>query len=168
MEADPVAEILAQLRDLHVPENPSIWPLPLGWWISFLLLLVLAVICVWVYLQIRKKLLPYSVIRSSAHSLNRKRNSGKLAPLDYATRINLLYKEVLVRIEGHTEATELHGNEWLEYLAERFSNTEFVHGSGKCLGATRFLPGNYSDEGLQELVEQTLLRAGPRSKLRDV
>lgn len=42
-------EVLSQLRDVHLPEAPSWWPLALGYWLVFFLLALLIVLLVLLY-----------------------------------------------------------------------------------------------------------------------
>lgn len=162
-----VPELLTQLRDIHEPAAPSFWPLPIGWWIAAALALVMLTICILLVVQEQRRKRPYARIRSAAEELNQNRASGEIDALEYATSINLLFKELVIRIEGQDEAASMHGSSWLDFLAERFNDREFVEGAGRCLGSERYLPMSFSDEGLQELVHKTLRRAAPLRTGRD-
>ncbi len=156
-----VAEALQRLRDIHEPDAPGWWPIPVGWWAVMGLVLAMLGVFIWVVIAERRKQAPYTAIRSAALRLNRIRNEGQIDGREYATRLNLLFKELVVRIEGQQEAAQLHGSNWLELLAERFNEREFVEGVGRCLGSTRYLAEPFSDAGLQELINKTLLKVAP-------
>ena len=53
MILDP-STLLSQLRDIHVPEQISIWPLAIGWW--FLILLSVSCITYLIFLVVKKHL----------------------------------------------------------------------------------------------------------------
>ena len=106
-------------------------------------------------------------IRTAALRLTRVRKEGQIDGREYATRINLLFKELVVQVEGHREASILHGSNWLEFLAERFNEREFVEGVGRCLGSTRYINEQFSDSGLQELINKTLARVSPLTRKDD-
>lgn len=156
-----IAEALQRLRDIHEPAAPGWWPIPIGWWGVAGLGLAMIVVLLWVIFSERRKQAPYVAIRSAAMRLNRIRNEGQIDGREYASRINLLFKELVIRVEGQHEAARLHGTSWLEFLAERFNEREFVEGVGRCLGSTRYIPEPFSDAGLQELINKTLLRVSP-------
>ena len=162
-----VAEALQRLRDIHEPAEPGWWPIPIGWWAVVGLLVAMLGMFVWVVLAERKKRAPYTAIRMAALRLNSIRNEGLIDAREYATRANLLFKELVIRIEGQQEAAKLHGSNWLEFLAERFDEREFVDGVGRCLGSSRYLSGSFSDQGLAELIEKTLSRASPTKEQKD-
>ena len=160
---DNLQEALAQLRDIHDPQLPGFWPIPLGWWVVIGLLVAMLLLrgC-YLIIELRRRR-PYKRLKAKVKDLRRLRLAGELSPLQYATGINLIYKELLVAVEHRKEAARLHGRDWLDYLSERFSDTGFSEGSGRCLGAIRYLPGNFSDEGLNEVVDRTLMRAKYKS-----
>ena len=165
--ANSLSEILDQLRDIHEPAPPGLWPIPIGWWGVAFLVLAIIVFGIWVLFQEYNRRRPYARIRETARELNRRRNAGSIDALEYATSINLLFKELVVKIEGQEEATQLYGSRWLDFLAERFNNRAFVEGAGRCLGSKRYIEDAFTDSGLQELVQTTLLRASPLSKTAD-
>lgn len=156
-----IAEALQRLRDIHEPTAPGWWPIPVGWWGVLVLVIAMLIVLLWVVLAERRKRAPYKAIRHAALRLKRFRNEGKIDGREYATRLNLLFKELIVRIEGQQEAAQLHGSNWLELLAERFNERDFVEGVGRCLGSARYLAEPFSDAGLQELIDKTLLRVAP-------
>lgn len=156
-------ETLAQLRDIHDPTVPGIWPIPLGWWAVGLLLFIVVSLTIWYLARELMLRRPYRRLKAEVKHLQQRRAADELTPLQYATAINLVYKDLLASVEQREEALRLHGREWLDYLSERFSDSGFSEGPGRCLGAIRYLPGNFSDEGLNEIVERTLMRAKYKS-----
>ena len=162
-----VAEALQQLRDIHEPAIPGWWPIPIGWWAVLGILVAMLAVFVWVAIAETRKRAPYTAIRKAALRLNSIRNEGQIDAREYATRVNLLFKELVIRIEGQQEAATLHGSNWLEFLAERFDEREFIDGVGRCLGSSRYLSGPFSDEGLQELIDKTLTRVSPIKVQKD-
>ncbi len=165
--ANPLSEVLDQLRDIHEPAAPGLWPIPVGWWGVAVLSFAILMFGSWVLLQERRRRQPYIRIRKSVRQLNDQRNAGSLDSLEYAMSVNLLFKELVVKIEGHEEATQLYGSRWLDFLAERFNNRAFVDGPGRCLGSNRYMEEAFSDAGLQDLVKTTLQRAAPLRRITD-
>lgn len=157
-------DLAQQLRDIHEPAIPGFWPLSIAWWILFSLIGVLLVgFAVW-YFRRRQQLAPYVRIRHLAKELTVRRETGVINGLAYATGINLLFKELLVDIENRTESTTAFGTTWQDLLADRFNDQAFISGPGSCLGNARFVGRSFSDEGLAELVQNTLLCVKPTKK----
>ena len=153
-----------QLRDIHEPAVPGFWPLTISWWILFSFILVMVVILFVWYLWHQRRLAPYKRIRKLAKELTQQRENGTIDALKYATRVNLLYKELLLDVEDRTESTTAFGASWQDLLAARFDNQGFTIGPGRCLGIARFSGTSFSDEGLVGLVQSTLLRVKPRTE----
>lgn len=157
-------DLAQQLRDIHEPAIPGFWPLSLAWWILFSLILVLLVLFTVWYFRRKQLLAPYVRIRHLAKDLTNQRETGVIDGFAYAAGINLLFKELLVDIENRTESTTAFGTTWQDLLADRFNDPAFISGPGSCLGNARFVGRSFSDKGLTELVQNTLLRVKPTKK----
>ena len=158
-------DLIQQLRDIHEPAAPGFWPLSISWWVLFSVVFVL-LICSVVWIVWRNhRLAPYKRIRNMARDLTQQREAGVIDALSYASGINLIFKELLVDIESRTESTTAFGTTWQDLLADRFNEQAFISGPGACLGNARFVGSSFSDDGLPELVHNTLLRVKPSKEL---
>lgn len=154
-------DLAEQLRDIHEPSVPGYWPLTVSWWVLFSFILVLLALMIGWYIWRQLRFAPYKRIRNEARALTQQRETGLIDGLTYASAINLLFKELLVDIERRTESTTAFGSTWQDLLADRFNETGFISGPGRCLGNARFVGSGFSDEGLSGLVQNTLLRVKP-------
>ena len=123
--------LLAQLKDIRLPERISIWPLSYGWWIiiSALVLIFLALFVYWIIKKIRKirqeRLLRnfYNITLQSA-----KNNSNQTLAImsGYLKRIAIdKYKNEDVHL--------LYGQEWLDFLDSKIDTNDFSTGVGSML-----------------------------------
>lgn len=53
--ADQKAQLLEQLRDIHLPEPSSWWPLALGWWLVIGLFLLIAILGILFYIYQKQR-----------------------------------------------------------------------------------------------------------------
>lgn len=160
-------DLAQQLRDIHEPAIPGYWPLTVAWWLLFSFVLILIIFSLIWYLRQRHRLKPYRRIRTKARALTKQRKNSELDGLSYASAINLLYKELLLDVEDCRESSTAFGISWQDLLANRFNHDGFISDPGRSLGITRFSNDPFFDNGLVELVEETLLCAKPTKKSSD-
>jgi len=113
-----------ELRDIHLPGDPSIWPLAPGWWI----LIVCA--CIVVYFIIKKII----IIKNQNHLNNVLQNELLKIRTDYkkhdnknklAAEISALLNRFVRHVLGDSDATSLTGEAWVNYLNSRVKNNVF-------------------------------------------
>lgn len=113
MQADP----LAQLKPLHLPEDPSWWPPAPGWWLLLLVLLAL-VLLTWRQLRHwRAHHIPLRYAQSRHRTLVAALNAGRLTPERYLTEANALLKRLVILRFGDRASTSLPAAQWLTHLA---------------------------------------------------
>ena len=115
---------LAQLKDIHLPETINWWPPAIGWWL--LMLMVIATTTAIIYRLIKHKkrqryrkqaitLLDecyqqWCVSNNSAHCFD---------------TINMLLKRTALTAFPGSDATALHGQQWLNFLNQKCSANPF-------------------------------------------
>lgn len=158
MESDP----LQQLRDVHLPPEPAMWPPAFGWWLLAALGIAAAV---WL---IRKAIIAYqkrAPIRSAKALLNDMYDAysvGQLPAIDFLHQANELLKRLLVRAFGRSEYASMSGNNWLAELDRVSASQDFTQGSGQVLGDARFAPEPDIDvEQLNKSLQQLLQTVRP-------
>ena len=153
---DQIAQALAQLRDIHEPATPAFWPIPLGWWILAIAVIVTIVCLIWWWRTRYVNDRPYRLIRAIAVRLRDLYDSGQLSEREYVDSANRLYKHLLVHVETVPGSVQADGLLWLNMLADRFDDEAFVTGPGKCLGTVRYQPVDFFDNRLDDLIGRTL------------
>lgn len=159
--SDSALDPLAALRDIQEPLAPGLWTLAPGWWLLGLITTILLIWLAWRLYQTYRLFRPYHLLRRLARQTNIMRKENKLDAREYANQINELYKRLMVHVEASTRASRLFGDPWLSELEQRFPGTTFMEGPGRCLGSARFSQVAMDDQGLIDLVEQTLGRIRP-------
>ncbi len=100
---------LPELRDIHLPEGVSLWPIGYGWWIILITIsTTLILLKTWNYLRRKsKKLYALRQLKKSAG-----KNSVKTAAA---------ISEILRRIcmYKYPQAVSLSGDEWIKFLTKQ-------------------------------------------------
>lgn len=112
---NPLAQQLAeQLRDVHLPDTVSWWPLAIGWWVVFAIvvlatvLLAIFIIRKWQANRYRKTALSEL---ADAHTLWRTHNDTGL----YLSSVNDILKKVMLSL-GQSSDISKSGSSWIEIL----------------------------------------------------
>jgi len=97
---------LPQLRDIHLPDGVSLWPIAYGWWIviSALIALIL-MIYGWKYIRRKSKKL---------YALRRLKKMEKNPDMTMAAATSELLRRVC--IYKYPQAVGLVGKEWIDFL----------------------------------------------------
>jgi hypothetical protein len=131
------AELLAQLRDIHMPPEPGLWPPAPGWWI-------LGVVAVagltWLSWRGWRALSRYWLYRKVAASLDAV-CSGHARHGDdqrLTADISRLLRRAALREHTRLRTAGLTGNRWLAFLDRTGGGRDFTEGAGRCLVTTPY------------------------------
>ncbi len=129
---------IAQLRDIHLPSSPDLWPPAPGWWLLATLVLFL---CGWLFLkflaiqkQKKKQRAIFSALKPIEAKLLNAPDNKTLADL------NILIRQLALMHFPQTEIASLSGRKWLTFLDESGSTRQFTQGAGKILADVPYLP----------------------------
>lgn len=105
---------LDQLKDIHLPDPISIWPLGMGWWVLIALIICFVALTVWWIKKnqwkrvAKQQLLSYEPVAS----------------VDYYYQINRSLKQIAVQRFG-SQCAQLSGPRWLEFLDDQLKDPLF-------------------------------------------
>ncbi len=126
-QADP----LEQLRDIHLPDTVSLWPLAPGWWLVIIVLLItVAVGSTLLLKRYRRNAYRRSAI-SKLERLDRYRHDGDFS--NYLQQVNLLLRQTALSFSEREAIASLTGKDWLAFLDHSGNTSEFSQGAGKIL-----------------------------------
>lgn len=153
---------LNQLKDIHLPENVSIWPLAPVWYL-FVFLCLLLIVFTLVWLKRRNKL----KVQNSAISRIKSLEAGYRANGDSG----LLLREISMVIRRYamhkfgSQSASIIGQEWLEFLDKTGGNGQFSKGAGKILATGPYARNpNYNVKLLIDISINWLRKAGNERK----
>ena len=155
-------DLLAQLRDIHLPAEPLWWPPAPGWWLLGLALLVgLGYVIHRARLAVRR----YRPIREARRcyaELYAGYQRGEIDSAGYLQQANELLKRLYVHGVGDDRARRANDEAWLAYLNARSGRDNFSEGPGRQLGNQRFGPHPESaPDALHPLIERLFETARP-------
>lgn len=120
---------LADLRDIHLPPEPSAWPPAPGWWVLALaLLLGFGVLA----LRRQRRRQPLQEARRTLEHLSRTYAANADAA-EAARDISQLLRRYACWRHPQAQAQALVGTAWLEFLDSHGGNGRFQQGPGRAL-----------------------------------
>ncbi len=142
------------IRDIHLPEAISWWPLAPGWWVM-LALIILLIVLFW--LTRRKK--STKDMRPSIHQQVMFELKNVYQIKDdrlFVQKLSELLKRVAITKYGR-RASGLTGERWLKFLDSKWDKTSFTRGKGRVLLDLPYRKDPQSDrKALVGLVKQWL------------
>ena len=151
------------LRDIHLPEPISWWPIAPGWW----MLIASALLIIAVIFILRKAYLARQLKRDIAAELDiikqqfqKTQNKSQLAK-----SLSILLRRASISYYPKTDIAGLTGEHWLAYLDKTnlkpSKNNSFKSNAGKVLLSAPYLPDStkldFDAQSLIELCESWLL-----------
>lgn len=134
------------LRDIHLPEVISWWPIAPGWWLVFAsIILIIAVIFIARKIYLKKQLSRdiHRELDDIKQQYKQTKNKSQLAK-----SLSVLMRRANISHYPETDSAGLIGSEWLAYLDSTMtgSSTEkkFQSDIGKVLLSAPYLPDNAS------------------------
>lgn len=126
-----------ELRDIHLPDPVSWWPLAPGWWILLALILVITV-AIFLYRQYRKKqalkkqlMVEFEII---CHRFKKEKNSTELVQ-----SLSTLLRRACISFYPRSEVASLTGEAWLQFLDDTAHEKLFNTGHGKIISTAPYL-----------------------------
>ena len=146
---------ILNLRDIHLPEPISWWPIAPGWWIivaSILLIIAVALISRKIYISKQLKRDIKAELENIKQQFQQTQNKSQLAK-----SLSALLRRASISYYPKADIAGLTGNNWLSYLDDSNSNSSannsFQSDVGKVLLSAPYLP----DDSRLDFDAQTLI-----------
>ena len=153
------APSMLQLRDIHLPASPELWPPAPGWW---LLALALIIAAAWLGTRLWRKLrLRRQQRRILALLEQAERVSGDTPTPEFLATLSGLMRRLALARYPRGEIASLTGLDWLRFLDRAGGDGQFADGPGRVLAEgpyLRTLPDGVDRQQLSSLVRQWILR----------
>ena len=120
------------LRDLHLPDAISWWPLAPGWWIVLGLALIVIGFVLQRYLERRAR---NSARREALRQLDDLLNDyeSHRNVVSFAARVSELLRRAMLAYAPRQNIAGLTGEDWLAWLDRDLAHPQFVAGPGRAL-----------------------------------
>lgn len=163
-----------ELRDIHLPEPISWWPVAPGWWMlaaGILLLIIIAFI-------IRKIYQSRQIKRDIATELEliKQRYADSRSDIELARSLSILLRRVSITCYPNHNVAGMTGERWLHWLDQvqhndKGNNASFDNTTGRQLLSAPYLPDDakidIDAQALIRLCESWLLASHKKAALKD-
>lgn len=156
----PEAEL--NLRDIHLPDQVSSWPLPLGWWVILGGVLIAITITLLFRYLYRRRQLRRVVMCQFYRVKSGYRSHGDQTEL--VQQLSLLIRRTLLSVYPREQVASLSGSKWLERLDRELSGDGFTRGEGRVLISGPYAPRQEFDAEQLLSLSETLLKRLCRSR----
>lgn len=123
------ADLLQQLRDIHLPPPVGLWPLATGWIILLALIGITFLYVAYIAFRNWHKRHCQRLVLIKLNQLEQQQDEGHCVAKDLSM---LLKRAALYRYPRH-EVAGLHGEYWLKFLDKTSNTTDFTEGEGRNL-----------------------------------
>jgi len=117
------------LRDIHLPEAITFWPLAIGWW----LLAVLVPLSVYLSYKLYKRLTRKTALKALKKHFNHLKINTELNEQEKLLALSSLMRRAAVSLYPRVETASLTGQLWLDFLDQSLSTSSFNTDSGRLL-----------------------------------
>ncbi|HEC29796.1 MAG TPA: DUF4381 domain-containing protein [Gammaproteobacteria bacterium] len=146
---NPAAQPALQLRDIHLPAEPGLWPPAPGWWILAALLLVLLVWAAWVGLRHYRLHCQRQRILAMIDELEQE--TGDNTTPEKIAQISILLRRLALMRYPRRQVAALTGNDWLRFLDASGGQGRFSQGPGQVLATGPYQPALPADLDIRAL-----------------
>jgi hypothetical protein len=167
-------ETTLELKDIHLPEPVSWWPIAPGWWLLLLATILIAAI-VFVSIRIYRKRQLKRDITSELEAIKQQyKSSGSRYQL--ASSLSILLRRAAISFFPSQPVAGLTGEQWLDWLQQtsgkhKSQDTGFNSELGKILVTAPYLDENkepdYDAKALIKLCESWLLASHKSTSHKD-
>lgn len=160
--------LLKDLRDIHLPDPISFWPLAMGWYFIFTLGLVLVALAIRYYMRRSRRLQPRRQVLQRLTELREHATKGA-DPTAIAVELSSLLRRASLVSFPRREVAGLQGEQWLKFLDETGKTHEFSEGVGRVLVTAPYQPqAQFEIDALLDLatrwVRQALIKLSKESR----
>jgi len=113
-----------QLRDIHMPDAPSIWPLAPGWWVLIVLALIVTYFLYKYWKKQHKKKQLIALMQQQLTMIHDEFRVNK-DKHKLAVAVSDLLKRFVRFVLKDSTATSLTGQQWIDYLNSKTNGDAF-------------------------------------------
>lgn len=124
------------LRDIHLPDAISWWPLAVGWWIAAAAVVVIALVFIVRYVRLWRHRSAQRALRRTIAAIESGADPSQCA----LAASTILRRFAMTMAADGKEIAGLVGNAWLAYLDSRWDRGEFTGKSGQLLLSSPYQP----------------------------
>lgn len=136
------------LKDIHLPEAITWWPLAIGWWLLMAVTIAALVGSYYLYKRLTRKTASKQA-KAVLLSIKQRASSDVLQTIK---ALSACLRRVAISVDSREKTAGLVGNAWLEYLDESMDDTPFKSGVGRLLVDAPYQPLMTEQVDINELI----------------
>ena len=121
--------LLSKLRDIHLPDSVSVFPLAIGWYILIVIFIVIVFLFFFKLFQLKIKNYKINKIFLIIEQIENTKEKSD----DFIADITILLKRVAKLKYSKENPQFLYGVEFLKFLDRKMNCNDFTQGAGKVL-----------------------------------
>jgi len=155
------------LRDIHLPDPVSLWPLAPGWWALIILLVIVLVLTMYLFRRYHNHKIsaPY-LAKQELERIKNHFNSNQ-DKSNLVKELSELIRRLSISIFPREKSAGLTGEEWLKFLDEYSVKNEFNNGIGRVLIEAPYQADpEFNSNELIDLISTWIESAGKRKGVK--
>ena len=132
-------DALEKLKDIHLPEAVSWWPLAPGWWLLLGLFILMLALAFYLYKRSQRKSPEERIIEQSLEIFHQVKDQS-LSPKELLMELSELLRRTAISLRGRDEVANLAGQAWLNFLNESGRTQAFTEGVGQAFADQPYRP----------------------------
>lgn len=136
------------LKDIHLPDEITWWPLAIGWW----LLIVLVIVAIVGSYVLYKRLTRQTATKQAKAILLAIRANDSNDILLTIKELSVCLRRVAMSVDSREKVAGLVGDVWLDYLDESMDDAPFKTGIGRLLVDAPYQPLIDGDVDINALI----------------
>jgi hypothetical protein len=137
---------LSELRDIHLPPAPPLWPPAPGWWLISAVAIALLVLGVRFARMAWQRGRPRRAAVRAIEKLRGRHDSGEAADV-LTAELAILLRRAAMNRHPRAQVAGLTGHDWLKFLDGDDDGHCFTDGVGACLATAPYARGSTVDLG---------------------
>lgn len=121
-------DLLSQLKDIHLPDKVSVWPLTIGWYLLFIIFIALVGLMIFLWYKNIKKHHLKKIVLQRLNELQECTPNHAIAE-----ELSMLLRRSALATFPRKQVASLHGEDWLNFLDKTADTDEFTKGAGRLL-----------------------------------
>ncbi len=147
---------LGKLKDIHLPDPVSWWPLALGWWVLLLLMLMIIALGIYFYIRSQQQTRQEIIVEQALQHFDTLQTQS-LSNKTLIIELSALLRRTAISLYGREKIANLAGKNWLLFLNQYGSTKAFTEGVGQVFADQPYRPEvNYHRQALLGLTHDWL------------
>ena len=140
------------LKDIHLPEAISWWPLAIGWWVLIITLPFIVFALYRIFQKLNQTKALKNALKIARKNLDQIETNANLTSMQKLREVSALVRRVAISVAPREEVAGLTGKAWLAFLDNGLVDAPFSEGIGRLLVDAPYRKNPPTDPEIMELI----------------